>query len=47
MEIVTFIINPHYHKLNKFSLPIPRKFFTPYNYEFYNLVQRDFGWPEE
>ena len=24
-----------------------RKFFTPYNYEFYNLVQRDFGWPEE
>ena len=24
-----------------------RKYFTPFNYEFYNLVQRDFGWPEE
>ena len=24
-----------------------RKFYTQHNYEFYNLVGRDFGWPEE
>ncbi len=24
-----------------------RRYFAPFNYDFYNLVHRDFGWPEQ
>ena len=37
---------PH-PKIPKEDVVKLRKFYAPYNYDFYNTVGKDFGWPEE